>query len=208
MLRSNAVVAANSLTARDLQHLEAAFGSRWKAQCKTKPRWRSTAMCDQDVRDSAESHLCLFSPMCHWTNGRARVRNKNAPTRVSPSRLGQPEREIIGSLSAPHPGKLRTGGGLVKPGPLTCWQSGPQRLVKRPCHAHAAHRQKRGFFDDSLLARLRTTRIGPCRDVRDGIGHCTHSLSSNIHTSPTLETHQRQVSRLACKKSTRLHQRR
>jgi hypothetical protein len=113
------------------------------------------------------------SPMCHWTNGRARERNKNARPGCRPagwvSLSGKPLARCL-PLTLGSFGQ----GGLVKPRPLTCWQSGPQRLVKRPCHAHAALRQKRGLLDDSLLARRRTTRIGPCLDVRDEIGHCTH----------------------------------
>jgi hypothetical protein len=67
-------------------------------------------MCNQD-----EHRLCLFSPMCHWTNA-SKSEKQERPTRVSPSRLGQPERETIGSLSAPHPGELRTGEALSSRG--------------------------------------------------------------------------------------------
>jgi hypothetical protein len=186
---------SNSSAARDLQHLEAASDATpnhvgVRPPCATKTSARDA---------TRQSPVCAFSVRCAIGRTGERERETRTPDQGVAQQAGSARAGNYWLVVCPSPREASDRGSLVKPRPLTCWQSGPQRLVKRPCHAHAAHRQKRGFFDDSLLARRRTTRIGPCRDVRDGIGHCTHSGSSNTHTSPTLETHQRRVSRLACK---------
>jgi hypothetical protein len=118
-------------------------------------------------------------------------RETERPARMLPSRLGTKgtltASPLAGSLSLFPPASPGQGRGLVRQRPLTCWQSEPQRLVKRRCHGHAAHRQRRGFLADFLLAQKAATRIRPCKDVRDEIGLCTHSTwSCFVHDASRL----------------------
>jgi hypothetical protein len=126
-------------------------------------------MCNQERLENATWQ------QSHWTSSTSE--GNRMPGQDGVVWLSLPASPLALSLAL-SPGKPRTGRGLVSQRPLTCWQSEPQRLVKRRCHGHAAHRQKRGFLADFLLARKAATRIRPCMEVRDEIGLCTHSTWS------------------------------